>query len=329
MQRINLILIIILITFSSTFAQNKKIAYCSNQGTSEFLQVFTMNDDGTNKKQLTNLEENCMRPKFSPDGKQIVFYSDKGFVYLIRDVDNPDLNRTFLVWDGMYPTFMPDGNEIMFNSEDDDDVLSIYVIDTAEIGAKPQIVTDGSYANQQILSSDGKTLAYSSFAGGTKAIMVANLEDESDNYISQASVNNDANLEPDFSSEGNMLVYASFDSNLNGTIRILIDGNESAISKGITSANVPRFSPDGKTIAFAVITGSNVDLYTMSPDGSNRRNLNISGGDLGTFQWVNNDTIVYDAGSDTRLSVGLVDVGSGSSEILAEGGFNLHPSTVK
>ncbi|MBK8981230.1 MAG: PD40 domain-containing protein [Ignavibacteria bacterium] len=328
MLNIKLIVIIFLTTFSISFGQTKKIAYCSNQGTSEFLQVFIMNEDGSDKKQLTDIEENCMKPKFSPDGKQITFYTDQGFVYLIRDVDNPNLDYTYLVWDGMYPSFMPNGSEIMFNSEYED-VLSVFVIDTAQYGAQPQLITDGSYSNMQVLSPDGNKLAFSTFLEGIKTIMIADLNNETNDYISKVSLNNDANLEPDFSPDGKQLVYASFDNNLSGTVRIFKDGVETPLTKGLSSSNVPRFSPDGKEIAFVVINNNNVDLYLMDTDGSNPRNLNISGGNVGTFQWMDNDRILYDAGTDSRLSVGIINVSTGSSEIIAEGGFNLHPSYIK
>ena len=76
MKKIKIFLTVILIISSNfIFAQNKKIAYSSNQGSSGFLQIFMMNKDGSGKTQLTDLQENCYKPKFSPDGKQIVFYS--------------------------------------------------------------------------------------------------------------------------------------------------------------------------------------------------------------------------------------------------------------
>ncbi len=67
----------------------------------------------------------------------------------------------------------------------------------------------------------------------------------------------------------------------------------------------------------------------MDPDGSDRKNLNVDGGSVGTFQWIDNDRIIYDAGTDTRVSVGIVNIKTGDSRIIADGGFNLHPSIQK
>lgn len=309
-------------------AQNKKIAFCSNNGTNGFLQVFSMKEDGTGKTQLTNLNENCMRPKWSPDGKQITFYTDRGYVYLIRDSEKPNLNHTFLVWGGYYPSFNIDGTEIIFNSEFED-ILSVFSIDTASFGAEPQLWTDGSYSNMQILSQDGKKMVFSAFNEGTKSIMIMDLEDTTENYITKISLNDEANLEPDISSDNSKIVYASFDNNLKGTIRILENGKEKALTKGLGSSNIPRFSPDGKKIAFVVIGDKAVSLYVMNADGSAQRNLNADGGNIGTFLWIDNNRIAYDAGSETSTVIGIINTETGDNEIIAEGGFNLHPAVQK
>ena len=126
-----------------------------------------------------------------------------------------------------------------------------------------------------------------------------------------------------------MVAYASFNSNLHGTIRIFENGTETPLTKGMASSNVPRFSPDGSKIAFVVINNNDVSLYVMDSDGSNKKDLHARGGNVGTFQWINNDEIVYDAGSESKTSVGIVNVSNGVNNILAEGGFNLHPAIQK
>ena len=91
MTRIKLFVILMLIISGTVFAQKNKIAYCSMKQVSGFIQIFTMNEDGSDKKQLTDIQENRnMKPKWSADGKQIVFYSDRGYIYLLRNAGTAD-----------------------------------------------------------------------------------------------------------------------------------------------------------------------------------------------------------------------------------------------
>jgi TolB protein len=329
MTRIKLFVILMLIISGTVFAQKNKIAYCSNETSSGFIQIFTMNEDGSDKKQLTDIQENCMKPKWSADGKQIVFYSDRGYIYLLRNAGTADKKTDpFYLWNGYNPTFLIDGDQIMYNDENEN-VLSIFVVDTVSAGAEPYLLSDGGYSNMQVLSKDGNKVAFSAFENGTKAVMVADLNDTTESYIKKVSINTDANLEPDISPDGNNYTYASFDNNLKGTIRINVGGKESLLTKGMGSTNVPRFSPDGSKIAFVAIGDNDVSLYIMNTDGSSRKDLNIKGGNVGTYEWMDKDRIVYDAGSETKTSVGIVNVNTGQSEIIATGGFNLQPSYQK
>ena len=326
-KKIISLLFIFTILISTGFSQDKKIAYCSNQTSSEYIQIFIMNEDGSGQEQLTDISENCMRPQWSPDGKQLVFYTDRGYIYLIRNVDSITSRMPFYAWNGSNPSFLT-GDQIMFNDESDG-VLSIMVIDTIQYGAQPQLLSDGSYSNMQVVSGDGNKVIYSGFYNGSKCIMLADLNDTTDDYITKISKNNEANLEPDVTKDGDKVVYASFNDNLQGTIRILEDGSETALSRGLPSSNTPRFSPDGEKIAFVVIDGSDVSLYTVSSSGGSASNLNVRGGNVGTFQWMDNDRIIYDAGTESKISVGIVNLSTGENEIIAEGGFNLHPSVQK
>jgi Tol biopolymer transport system component len=283
-----------------------------------------MNEDGSAKKQLTNLNENCMRPKWSPDGKQIVFYTDKGMVYLIRNIDNASAVEPYYLWNGYYPSFMPSGDEIIFNNEVDD-VLSILVIDTLA-GAEPQQLSDGSYSNMQALTPDGSKLVYSTFINNVKTVVMIDLTDTVSFESEIVSMNKEANIEPDISADGKLITYSSFDDNLKGTVRIFKNDQETPLTKGMPSANVPRFSPNGKQIAFVVISESKVSLYVMDTEGNGKKEIRLDGGSIGTYEWMDNDRIVYDAGTETKLSVGIANISSGSSGLIAEGSFNLHPS---
>jgi Tol biopolymer transport system component len=87
------------------------------------LDIWVMNADGSNKRQVTRLNKASFAPFFFPDGKRIIFSSNvadaKGRdfdLYLIRTdgtgMERITFNNTF---DG-FPMFSPDGKKLVFAS---------------------------------------------------------------------------------------------------------------------------------------------------------------------------------------------------------------------
>lgn len=87
------------------------------------LEIFVMNPDGSNLRQVTKLGGANFAPFFHPDGKRIVFSSNwqnpkgRNFDLFIINEDGTDLERvTFTdIFDG-FPMFTPDGTELVFAS---------------------------------------------------------------------------------------------------------------------------------------------------------------------------------------------------------------------
>lgn len=321
MKKFALLCLILLGSFN-LFAQSKKIVYTSNQSTNGYLQVFTMNEDGTDKKQIVAMDANCVNPKWSHDGTKIIFATSDDQIFVVDNIETGDYR---FIWKGTYPSFTEDDSEILFVS-DYEGVNSIYGIGLTE--PEPWLISDGDYSNQAVLSKDGKYLIYSALLESGKCIMLIDLTVD-DIKSKKVSINKDANLEPDISPDNNKYVYAGFDMNLNGTIYLYENGKERAITKDIVSSTQPKFSPDGSKIGFAVIKGERVKLYTMTSDGSNKKELTIKGGDLGTFRWLDNERIIYDAESESgQYSIGIVNINTGDNKLIAAQGFNLHPDVV-
>jgi TolB protein len=87
------------------------------------LELFTMNADGSDVRQVTRLGAASFAPFFHPDGRRIVFASNvadpkgRNFdLYLVND-DGTGLERitTHETFDG-FPMFSPDGKRLVFAS---------------------------------------------------------------------------------------------------------------------------------------------------------------------------------------------------------------------
>jgi TolB protein len=86
-------------------------------------ELWVMNADGTNKRQVTRLGAASFAPYFFPDGKRIIFASNvndprgRNFDLYMLNVDGTGLERVTFeeTFDG-FPMFSPDGRKLVFAS---------------------------------------------------------------------------------------------------------------------------------------------------------------------------------------------------------------------
>ena len=91
------------------------------------LDIWVMNADGSNKRQVTHLNKASFAPYFFPDGKRIIFSSNmadpkgRDFDLYMINVDGTGMERiTFNpTFDG-FPMFSPDGKKLVFASNRND-----------------------------------------------------------------------------------------------------------------------------------------------------------------------------------------------------------------
>lgn len=87
------------------------------------MEIFTMNVDGSDLKQITNLGKANWAPFFHPSGKKIIFssnhHSAKGYDFqlFMVNIDGTNLEQiTFESQFNAFPMFSPDGKKIVFSS---------------------------------------------------------------------------------------------------------------------------------------------------------------------------------------------------------------------
>ena len=113
-----------------------QIAFVSDRDRND--EIYVMDDDGKNQRNLTNHPSDDYAPSWSPDGTRIVFMSDRDghvpkgdvlptFEIYVMDADGGNQqNLTNDPSHDMYPAWSPDGKRIAFTSYRDGHVHAIH-----------------------------------------------------------------------------------------------------------------------------------------------------------------------------------------------------------
>lgn len=202
--------------------------------------IYTMKEDGSNQRRLTQSERGEFAPSWSPDGKSLAFFSmamDTGTQELhILDLDRADTVKIVGPGKDMGPTpvsWSADGTRLAFLASDEKGKSQVFVTDrngsaARDISSK-YAPRGGGYAS---LSPDGRSVAWVADLRGRYPIVVTDVD--------------------------------------TGVSRDLTEGQTAG-------HEAPRWSPSGRQLVFVSARGGQMDprseIYVMDPDGKNVRNV--------------------------------------------------------
>ena len=246
--------------------QTKKLITFSSDATSnDKQQIFIMDENGDGVKQVCQKNLDCISPRFSPDGRKIVFIGTNivsDFIYMIDLDDTSTFRMPKFIDGGSDPQFSPDGRYLVYHSEKNLD-NNVYMIDLRTDSIK--IVSDGSLSTYAKFSPDGKKIVYSSSAYANFDLVVQYLNDTSSDALETIADSQDAEIYGTFSPDGKLIAYSAFDIKYKGTLHVCnSDGNNNIIiSRGMGTSYNPKFSPDAKKLAFVSSTGTYMEVFVV------------------------------------------------------------------
>ena len=215
-----------------------------------------MDGDGANARRLTNNQSYEGYPVWSPDGKRIVFVSDRdepdpvgcgnsatgcnSNIYVIN-IDN--LNETRLAdspSDDEGPSWSPDGTQIAFFSNRPGN-MDIYVMD-ADGSNVTRLTINPADDWRPRWSPDGKHIAFASYRDGNGEIYVM---DADGSNVTRWTNNQQDDSAPAWSPDGQHIAFHSSSSDGNAKICIIdFNGsNMTCLTNNLTNAWEPVWQP--------------------------------------------------------------------------------------
>jgi len=240
-------------------------------------EVWIMDYDGANQKQVTHLNTLCLTPAISVDGTEIAFTS--------YSRNNPDImvfslltNKplAFFSRSGLNttPTWSPDGKQIAFTSSVTGDP-EIYLGDMRGEHAKRLTFARGVDISPAWNPKTGNQIAFVSDRSGKPQIYTMDVDGT--NVTQVVSGGNQA-LDPAWSPNGRLLAF-TWDAGGEYDIHIMDVASQQIVqmTKDLRRNEHPSWSPDNRHIVFQSNRTGVAEIWSMLADGSKPRQLTFQG----------------------------------------------------
>lgn len=254
----------------------------SHTGNSE---IFLMNPDNGDVKNLTNHPASDSEPVWAPDGKQLAFISDRDGTANIHvmNADGSGVRQLTKEKLSCYsPRWSPDGKKIAFVNGKEGPA-NIYVVEV-QTGKIAQLTNEAVPSGQPAWSPDGKQLTYSHYILGPYETDLMAADGSGKRNLSQGG-----GLDAAWSPDGKRIAFTSARANWPSFRLYVMDADGSNVREQSTHDNTcgcvfPAWSPDGKQIAFTDMIDGVLQVAVVGVDGKGYQVLNTKGSSL-SAQW--------------------------------------------
>ncbi len=259
-----------------------KIAFVSTTPGNK--EIYTIDFDGHNLRQITNNGSINLSPAWSPDGRIIAFTS-----YIRRNPDLYlfDLTRSVQIRLSTHPglnaapAWSPDGSKmaLMMRKEGNSEIFTMN-----RNGSQPKRLTKSwSSEASPTWSPDGRKIAFVSDRAGSPQIYTMN---SGGRNIKRLTFSGPYNASPSWSPKGDRIAYCG---RMDGRFDIFTISTDGTWIRRLTenSGNneSPTWSPDGRFIAFSSTREGRSHIYVMNANGANQRKLTVTRGKESSPTW--------------------------------------------
>jgi TolB protein len=249
-------------------------------------EVWMMDPDGENQRQITKFNSDTIQPAVSPDGTKIAFTSfvrgNPGiFVFSVDPVRDLRFYNQRGASVTATPSFTPDGKQIVYASSAGGHCCRIYIANLDGSGFRP--ITSSSFieVEPKVNPKTGSEIAFVSGRSGPQQIYRMNMEGAD---VERLTDGTGEASNPAWHPDGQLLAFSWTRGYATGKFNVFIMDVATRRYTQLTHDEGrnenPSWAPDGRHIVFASTRDGRSQIWTMLADGTQVQRLTSQGGNL-------------------------------------------------
>jgi len=259
-----------------------KIVFVSSRtGSSKNKEIWMMDPDGSNQRQITHFNSITIQPTISPDSSKIAFTSyAKGnpgiFVFSVDPVRQlPFYNQVASV--NATPAFTPDGKQIVFSSSASG-TAQIYIANVDGSGLRRISSGSAIEVEPKVNPKTGNEMVFVSGRSGPQQIYRMNMDGAD---VERLTPGEGEASNPSWNPDGQYLAYAWTRGYATGNFNIFVMDVATRKYTQLTHSEGrnenPSWAPDGQHIVFQSNRNGTYQIYSMLADGTQVQQLTTQG----------------------------------------------------
>ena len=258
-----------------------KITFVS--GRSGNKEIWVMDYDGANQKQLTSLRSIALTPRWSPDSSRIAFtcYPTTGAELSAQICMYSMLTEKLVSWPrfrgtNSAPAWSPDGSKIMFMSSMYGNP-ELFIADSEGGHAQRITHTVGANTSPSWNPKTGQQVAFVSDRGGLPQLYT--MDAQGGDVLKLPLPDMGYVIDPAWSPNGQLLAFSWRRPDGNYDIYVMEMATHELVQLTRDSARNerPSWAPDGRHLVFESTRAGTRQIWSMLADGTNARQLTTDG----------------------------------------------------
>lgn len=248
-------------------------------------EVWSMEPDGSNQRQVTHYGSITTNPAVSPDGRTLAAVTlaktESGERWQIR-LHSTESGRNFNFYNPraatiVTPSFSPDGKHVLFGAS-----VGQYtqIIETDLDGANPQNLSQVNAIElaPKVNPKTGDNMVFVSARGGSPQLWIRNMNGTGLRRLTDGRGQVD---DPNWSPDGLHVAFSWTAGYEIGAFNIfvmdVVSGQYVQLTSNAGVNENPSWAPDGKHLVYSSQRGRDVQIYTMLANGKNVKKLTSVG----------------------------------------------------